>query len=1172
MDTRHVEAELIAYLDGELSKRERARIEAHLADCARCRAELAELRALRDEVDATYDAALSPVELSYTATQRIRERLHQTAERPGWWWQLRRNWGVLAQAALALVMIVAFVGTYRTVNVPLAQPQQTLVLGQRELAPGRQAALRVVVRTAESVSPVAGALVSVSLREAPGVLRQVYQGVTGPDGTADVTFTVPEELEGNADLVVETRSDAGRGTVVRPIIVARRYKLLLTPDKPVYRPGQTVHVRALALDAGDLHPATGAPIQLALNGLAGSASATTSDYGVATGELPLPADLAAGDYTLRATLGDTVAERAISVRDEPLPAFRVTLSPEQAVYAPGARLQGAVEASYVFGKPVVDAEVTVRGYALHDGARISVAEADVTTDARGHATFTLNLPANYGADALATLELEAEVRDPAGQKAGVRTQVPITAEPLRVQAVPESGALKPGVENVVYVSTTTPDGRPLATALTVEGPGFTRALTTDAYGLGAFRFSPAEGRTRLQITARDETGRATTTTLTLAAEAGERTLLLRTDRAAYEVGETLRVEALAHGLPDETPIYLDVVREQQIAAVLSAPLEQGSATFALDLDGDLLGSLDLRAYALTADNARIEDHRWVVVDAPDALDVTLAADREVYRPGETAELAVRTTRAAKDAPTTAVVGLSVVDASVYALETQPATFARLSALLDAGLLERRGAVSDPDTLLDAETARRTAQEVAARAAWATAPAADYTLEAQTALRPEVDAARVRTARGFAWGMLLLPLLMSALVVRGLAPWGTLRRALRRVGVGLLIFMLVSPLTGLLFGGGSWLLAQLLGAQAVLLPLSVVVVVLLALVGVSWWRRDARLQAATGLVAAYLVVGAGALLVGAPVDVPTGWLLAGVIAGFLLLIAALALLGQGLLLEGRPGAGWLTTALGLLLIPLALTLAFSPALTSPLTRTLASPELYAGPLSWLTGCAAPEMTGEPTYEPEDDVEEEIVTEEVVVTATPVPTEEPAEEAPVEEPTEVPPEATATSPPAPYPFRQVFPETLYWDPEAYTDAEGRLHVSLPLADSVTTWQISALASTREGVLGAATARLPVVQDFFVDLQAPRQSAVGETITVNATLYNYAETAQTVRLMLASQAGLTLLDAPDAVAVAPDGVATATFTLRADAAGTFALQLTAAGEDVFDAVEQQIVVTAP
>ena len=83
---------------------------------------------------------------------------------------------------------------------------------------------------------------------------------------------------------------------------------------------------------------------------------------------------------------------------------------------------------------------------------------------------------------------------------------------------------------------------------------------------------------------------------------------------------------------------------------------------------------------------------------------------------------------------------------------------------------------------------------------------------------------------------------------------------------------------------------------------------------------------------------------------------------------------------------------------------------------------------------------------------------------------------------------------------------------------------------------------------------------------------SIWYNATLYNYAETAQTVRLTLAPQAGLTLLDAPDTVVVAPDGIATATFTLRADAAGTFALQLTAAGEDVVDAVEQQIVVTAP
>ena len=46
MSTEHVTGLLGAYLDGELPSGERARVDVHLAGCAACSAELAELRAL----------------------------------------------------------------------------------------------------------------------------------------------------------------------------------------------------------------------------------------------------------------------------------------------------------------------------------------------------------------------------------------------------------------------------------------------------------------------------------------------------------------------------------------------------------------------------------------------------------------------------------------------------------------------------------------------------------------------------------------------------------------------------------------------------------------------------------------------------------------------------------------------------------------------------------------------------------------------------------------------------------------------------------------------------------------------------------------------------------------------------------------------------------------------
>ena len=61
---KHVEQELIAYLDGEVSALDEARINNHVMTCERCSAALEELRLVRQDLGTTLDKALSPVRLS----------------------------------------------------------------------------------------------------------------------------------------------------------------------------------------------------------------------------------------------------------------------------------------------------------------------------------------------------------------------------------------------------------------------------------------------------------------------------------------------------------------------------------------------------------------------------------------------------------------------------------------------------------------------------------------------------------------------------------------------------------------------------------------------------------------------------------------------------------------------------------------------------------------------------------------------------------------------------------------------------------------------------------------------------------------------------------------------------------------------------------------------------
>ncbi|MEE8390860.1 MAG: alpha-2-macroglobulin family protein [Anaerolineae bacterium] len=257
------------------------------------------------------------------------------------------------------------------------------------------------------------------------------------------------------------------------------------------------------------------------------------------------------------------------------------------------------------------------------------------------------------------------------------------------------------------------------------------------------------------------------------------------------------------------------------------------------------------------------------------------------------------------------------------------------------------------------------------------------------------------------------------------------------------------------------------------------------------------------------------------------LLALIAVTFLLTVAAL---GQGLVLEGWRRSGWATTLLGLLLIPLVVYLPFVPGLTSGLTRTLGNPALYAGPAGWMTGCAYKEAvkTVEITV-PAEQVE-------VVVTSPPKVAEvtveaPPATQAPAPTATPVP------LPGEPFPLRQVFPETLYWNAKALTDENGRLALDLPLADNVTTWRLTALAATREGELGVATYDDVVFQDFFIDMDLPPTITQGKKVTATVALYNYLPQAQTVQVELPPGEWYDLVSAPQkTLALPPNDVASA------------------------------------
>lgn len=121
--SEHLKEEvIIPYLDQRLSAAERAPVDAHLAACAACRAQVEELRALVGVLSEWPAVAASP---SFDAA--LRARVAQEAEQGTGWFVLRPAWGAALAAAVLLAVAVAFWQPAEVELPPAPEPPRVTV-------------------------------------------------------------------------------------------------------------------------------------------------------------------------------------------------------------------------------------------------------------------------------------------------------------------------------------------------------------------------------------------------------------------------------------------------------------------------------------------------------------------------------------------------------------------------------------------------------------------------------------------------------------------------------------------------------------------------------------------------------------------------------------------------------------------------------------------------------------------------------------------------------------------------------------------------------------------------------------------------------------------------------------------------------------------------------------
>lgn len=508
-------------------------------------------------------------------------------------------------------------------------------------------------------------------------------GVTNAEGYALLDFDLPRNIDKD-DSEIDLKVTARRGDFVQEaedeIELDDNARILLTTDKPLYQPGQALHIRALVFDSTKrAMPDTAA--SLSISDPEGSTvynvSLKTSRFGIASADWPIPENTRLGDYAIRLEIdddSDSESYQAVKISRYDLPNFAVRVKPDRPYYLAGQQAEVEVRADYLFGQPVKRGRVrVVRETARKWNYREQKWETEEAekyegeTNAEGSFIAHINLQNEH--DELAgedysrfhDLTYAAYFTDPTTNRTEQRRfDLRLTKDAIHIY-INETGqqqAVNFPLE--FYVSTFYADGAPAecdvviadSSASNIVGDrtsgvpfGETlRTIRTNRYGLAKVRElaladrEPNVRAAHLSFTARDAKGGMGRQANSFSFS-NSPVLRVETDKILYRKGEPIR--ARLHASQPDMRAAVNVLQRGVAVHSEVVQLSDGRAELTLSYNADFKDDVTVAAYPLS--NAQYNSYHWpmgtrtVLYPRDRDLKLSVRLNQPEYRPGEEAQ-------------------------------------------------------------------------------------------------------------------------------------------------------------------------------------------------------------------------------------------------------------------------------------------------------------------------------------------------------------------------------------------------------------------------------------------------------------------------------------------------------------------------------------------------------
>ncbi|HWN11394.1 MAG TPA: MG2 domain-containing protein [Pyrinomonadaceae bacterium] len=570
----------------------------------------------------------------------------------------------------------------------------------------RAARYQAHIRTLHPINakPVKNVEVNLELRfsdEKGGTITG--SALTDDEGYALVVVDIPAKLDSDeGEMTVVARNGGFVRKVDHEVELNDSTRIMVNTDKPIYQPGQPLHIRALIFDAGN-RAVPNAEATLTITDPEDTevfeTSLITSRFGVATADWAIPENTRLGDYAIRIEMddesyGDAEALQGVKISRYDLPNFAVNVKSNRSYYLPGQNADVEVRADYLFGQPVKRGHVKVvreekrewdyqkQAWEINEGQK-----HEGETDQTGLFVAHIDLAAEHKdlADSdysrFTDLTFAAYFTDPTTNRTKQRRfDLRVTKDSIHIYVAEGPNQQAHGFPMQFYVATSLADGSPAPCEVAISeprtedsksriSPTVLRTIRTNKYGL-----AKVTGLVLPEVE-RDGYPSLCFTAVSNGNGAGHHTesfyyhglpvIRVDTNKPLYAAGEPIQVKITA-SKPDMN-VVVEVARDSDIIESKSLTLDKGAANFTLRYRPAFKDEITISVFSKSREYPDEDSFpfgsRTVLFPRNRDLKVDFRLDHADYKPGDNAKVDFRVSTS-EGKPVNSALGVVIFDRAV----------------------------------------------------------------------------------------------------------------------------------------------------------------------------------------------------------------------------------------------------------------------------------------------------------------------------------------------------------------------------------------------------------------------------------------------------------------------------------------------------------------------------